>query len=304
MAWCCCNENGFNVGLEPTAEACTSAGWCTIEADPGVTNCATKCAEALCACCIDGASGNLECQTSDIQGNPWTLAACVSAGGEQKCPDTCVGDPCNLPPITNRPCCAPDGTCVVVDAQACLAMEGEWYPDLESCEDVICEADQGCRLPETPDTVVDTTANTTANDADLRYSLDQCEVAVLQLTKRNPEHVVESQPPDDRQGTYMELVSTHQFRPLRVPIGSNPCRQSFGVMSKDLDGYVRPMLCSQPEQGSNQARFNRGFFAKQMTDDIMDRVPKGYVHARVGVEQPVWSEIAVYHNWWRTGIAY
>jgi len=296
MAWCCCNPNGFFVGLQPTAEGCTSAGWCTVEADPGVTNCDTKCAQALCACCIEGATGNMECQTTDIVGNPWTLDACVAAGGEQKCPDTCVGDPCNLPPITNRPCCLPDGTCMVIDAQSCLAVEGEWYNELESCADVICETDQGCRPTQTPESIV--------NDSDIRFSLDQCEVAVLQLTKRNPEHVIPGQPPDDRQGTYAELVSTHEFRPVRVPAGAQPCRQSFGVLSKDLDGYVRPMLCSQPEFGDDQSRFNRGFFTKQQTDDIVDRVPRGYVHARVGVEQPVWSEIAVYHNWWRTGIFY
>jgi len=100
----------------------------------------------------------------------------------------------------------------------------------------------------------------------------------------------------------MELVTTHEIRPVRVLPGADPCRRSFGVLAKGLDGYVRPLLCSQPEHGDDKMRFNRGFFAKQMQDDVVDRVPAGYVHARVGVEQPVWSEIAVYHNWFRSGI--
>lgn len=196
-----------------------------------------------------------------------------------------------MPHGGSHPCCTPNGECVMATEDICFALGGEWFPGLLSCADVVCEPTQACRPPLTE----------IPNDTDLRNTLDHCETAVMQITKRNPEHMVPGQPVDDREGVYGELITSHQVRPVRVVPGAEPCRQSFGVLDKGLDGYVRPMLCSQPEHGDDQSRFNVGFFAKQMQDDVLDRVPAGYVHARVGVEQPVWSELALYHNYFMAG---
>lgn len=106
------------------------------------------------------------------------------------------------------------------------------------------------------------------------------------------------------EGMDLELVTTHEVRSVFTNKAFlDPCRLQYGYMHLDADGDIYPIFCSQPEANVSSARWARGYFSVQLDhDDPYDRVPVGDIHARVGVEPPVWAEVALFHQWMPCGV--
>lgn len=280
---CCCNpaegtwhEEGSSAGCEEGE--CYSTSSC-IPA-PGQPH---PCAGVHVACCFQDGT----CDDSPF----FTASNCILAGGFPRCPSACFFPGiCDSLPTPERACCIPldDGSsdCIIATEEECNQIpDAEWLIDQLTCDFVSCGASpEGKRAMVQP----------YYRAGDKAYTTDLCETAVMGLTKRPEEH---GGPLPGQMQNQWHPVTTHEVRAIWLSATDDPCKISYGVLAKDDDGFVYPQLCSRPTNDSSRERYNRGFVTKQMVPDPQDRVEQGFWHMRVGVEPPVWSELALLNNW-------
>ena len=180
-----------------------------------------------------------------------------------------------------------------MERYACNLIGGLWRSEFETCDGVECIELDGCRGKIEPFYL----------EGDKAHSKKLCETATMGFAKRAPGLPYHSELDEARRG-FFEPVTTHETRACRVTGGDlDPCEHQFGALSKDADGYVRPVIYSEPytEADFNNGvgfetggRWNVGAFVKQEDDDPVERVPAGYFAAWVGVENEPWTEVALY----------
>lgn len=296
MSVCCCQFDDANqlIDFELVLDPADCPGsWCVtpVEFDIPIPEvCPDACANlAMVNCCQQLGDGAVICDDVDM-----TPALCAAQGGVTTCPLGCSNVNCedyfdNVP----RPCCIPDGTCQVMEQDECQALGGFIQPDQTECDVEPCPQ-LACRGKLEPFYL----------PGDKVYSLKLCEAAALAFTRRPLEHHTEAGSlhfPKSQRG-FMELITSHETRACRVSANADPCARHYAALVYGADGYVRPMLWSQPAMDVRLHRWNVGVFTVQKTPDPLGRVPVGYLHGRVGVENQPWAEVGLYADVMRCGI--
>lgn len=294
MGSCCCNwQFGELVAFQYVDDSadcpdsmCATPFWLDVT---NPDDCEALCATALVSCCIPGPF--FECIDEDIV----SAAACAANGGVAFCPRDCQATNCeDLLGDSVRPCCLPDGTCEVMTADECSFFNGYRQPGQTECGVEPCVVLSQCRGPDEP----------YYQPGDKYHSLALCESVIGGLTRRPREHHEEQGSfrfPKSQRGL-MEFITTHECRACRVDADGDPCARHYVALVRRPDGYFRPALFSEPYADASRNRWNFGFFTKQRGEDPMGRVPAGYGHIRVGLENRPWSELAVYADKMRCGI--
>ena len=216
--------------------------------------------------------------------------------------ETVPASECNFPDEPHFPAgCGPDIPCVAdtlgcccdplgvthedVTLDECNAIEGAFSLNVP-CEEIFCDQDLepsqiGCRAANDPRYF----------PGDQGYSPDECATVALVLTKPPEGH----NPPEQKAGR-ARLVTAAPCRATPPPTNTNPCRDHYGDHVLDENGRVACYFCSQPENASTSARFNRGVLTKQVGEDPTGLLKAGRVYFAVGIANPRTYAIHLHHN--------